>query len=170
MKRWILLVVVAALVAAAAVATVAFAAEGDDSTGWVDRGIKALQRGGDGDGVGACGEDCLRAGPAFGAIEDPELREAVEALREQQRVEMRAWWERYGDAPRSDAAQEALQGLREQHHEELRAIFERYGVELPEGAGLGAGGRARAMFGAGDDGACGAGAGPGMMGSGRSGW
>jgi hypothetical protein len=170
MKRWILLVVVAALVTAAAVATVAVAAGGDDSTGWVDRGIKALQQDGDGAGVRACGEDGLRAGATFGAIEDPELREAVEALREQHRVEMRAWWERYSDAPRSDVAQEALQALRDQHREELRAVFEKYGVELPEGAHFGDGGRARAMFGAGEDGACGAGAGPGMPGSGRSSW
>ena len=39
MKRWILLMVVAALVTAAAVTAVAVAAEGDDSTGWVDRGM-----------------------------------------------------------------------------------------------------------------------------------
>lgn len=169
MKRWTLLVLAVALVAAAVVSSVAVAG-GDDSTGLIDRGIRALQRDGDGNGSGTCGEDCLRAGPAFGAIEDPALREAVEALREQHRVEMRAWSERYGDAPRSDAAQEALLRLREQHREEVRAVFEKYGVELPEGARLGAGGRARAMFGAGGEGGCAAGAGPGMMGSGRSGW
>ncbi len=169
MKRWMLAALAAALVTAGAVSSVAVAA-GDDSTGWVDRGIKALQRAGGGNGSGVCGEDGLRAGPAFGAIEDPALREAVEALREQHRVEMRAWWGRHSDAPRSDAAQEALQRLREQHREELRAAFEKYGVELPEGARLGAAGRARAMFGVGDEGNCGTGAGPGMMGSGRSGW
>lgn len=171
MRRWFLLALAAALLTAAVVSAVAVAGGVGGPTGLVDRGVQALGAatgGGSAPGRGEdawryCGEDALRASPALGALEDPEARAAAEALRERHRAEMREWWEKYGDAPRGEAAQEALRGLREQHREELRAMLEGYGVELPEGARLGQGGRARGMFGAGEDGVCGQGLG-GMMG------
>jgi len=173
MRRWFLLALTAALLTAVVVTAVAAAGGVGGPTGLVDRGVQALgaDTGDDsapGRGEDAwryCGEGAFRAGPALDAVEDPEARAEAEALRERHRAEMREWWEKYGDAPRGEAAQEELRGLREQHREEFRAMLEGYGVELPDGARLGEGGRARGMFGAGEDGVCGQGRG-GMMGVG----
>ncbi len=165
MRRWFLLALTAALLTVAVVTAVAAAGGVGGPTGLVDRGVQALRaatgddsapgRGEDAWRYG--GEDAFRASPGLGAIEDPEARAEAEALRERHRAEMREWWEKYGDAPRGEAAQEELRGLREQHREEFRAMLEGYGVELPEGARFGAGGRARGMFGAGEEGVWGRG-------------
>lgn len=177
MRRWFVLALTAALLTAAVVTAVAVAGATGGPTGLVDRGVQVLagatgddptpERGED--AWRCCGEDAFRAGPALDAVADPEARAAAEALRERHRAEMREWWEKYGDAPRGETAQDALRGLREQHREELRAMLEGYGVDLPEGARLGEGGRARARFGAGEDGVCGQGRG-GMMGGASGSW
>jgi len=167
MRRWFLLALTAALVTTAVVAAVAVAGGTGGPSGWVDRGVQALggAAGGDSRQVGAedawryCGEGAFRAGPAFEAVQDPQARGEAEKLREQHRAEMREWWGRYGDDPRSDEAQKALQALREQHRGQFRALFERHGIDVPEGRRLGEGGRARGMFGAGEGGVCGQGRG-----------
>jgi PAS domain-containing protein len=173
MRRWFLLAVTAALVTAAVVTAVAAAGGVGGPTGLVDRGAEALGAATEDDSAPGrgedawryCGENAFRAGPGFDAIEDPEARAEAEALRERHRAEMREWGEKYGDAPRGEAAQEELRGLREQHREEFRAMLEGYGVELPEGARLGESARARGMFGAGEDGVCGQGRGVRMGGA-----
>jgi PAS domain-containing protein len=177
MRRWFLLALTAALLTAVVVTAVAAAGGVGGPTGLVDRGVQALGAdtgddsapGREEDAWRYCGEGAFRAGPALDAVEDPEARAEAEALRERHRAEMREWWEKYGDAPRGEAAQEELRGLREQHREEFRAMLEGYGVELPEGARLGEGGRARGMFGVGEDGVCGQGRG-GMMGDASASW
>jgi hypothetical protein len=176
MRRWFLLALTAALLTAVAAAVAAAGGRGGP-TGLVDRGVQVLEGAtGDGSEPGRgedawryCGEDAFRAGPALDVLEDPEARAEVEALRERHRAEMREWWEKYGDAPRGEAAQEELRGLREQHREELRAMLAGYGVDLPAGLRFGEGGRARGMFGTGEDGVCGQGRG-GMMGGACGSW
>ena len=181
MRRWFLLALTAALLTAAIVATVAAAGGVGGPTGLVDRGVQVL--GGttaDDSAPGRsedasrycgeeawryCGKDAFRAGPALGAIQDPEARADAEALRERHRAEMREWWGKYGEAPRGEAAQEELRGLRERHREEFRAMLEAHGLEMPEGTRLGQGGRARGILGAGEDGVRGQGRGGRMEGA-----
>jgi hypothetical protein len=142
---------------------VAAAGGAGGATGLVDRGVQALGAatadeaapGRGEDAWRSCGEDAFRVGRALDALEGPEVRAEAEALHERHRDEMRAWWEKYGEAPHGEEAQEALRALREQHREELHAMLEDYGVEVSEGARVGEGGRARGTFGAGDDGMCG---------------
>lgn len=100
------------------------------------------------------------AGPA--ALQDPQAREDLQALREEHRAEMDAWWQEYGDDPGSEAARKALDELRSEHRADMVDLFEKYGVTPP--ARLGTGG------GCGLGGATGAGCpGPGLGGPGRGG-
>jgi hypothetical protein len=163
MKGRFLLALVAGLVAAATISAVAVAAGAGGLGGSMDRGVRALQSAAGGGSAPPCLGDGPGPGPAFKAIEDPELAKVVQTLREQHRAEMRAWWDHYGDDRRSDEARQALDTLRAHHREEVRAAFEKYGVELPDGARLGAGGGARAMFESGA-GHCGAGRDDGQAG------
>jgi len=181
MRRWFVLALTAALLTAGVVATVAAAGGVGGPAALADRGIQALGGATADDSAPGrsedasrycgeeawryCGEGAFRAGPALGAIEDPKARADAEALRERQRAEMREWWEKYGEAPQGEAAQEELRGLRERHREEFRAMLEAHGLDMPEGAGPGQGGRARAMFGAGEDGVRGQGHGGRMEGA-----
>ena len=95
--------------------------------------------------------------------EDPQAREDLAKLREEHRADMRAWWDKFGDEPTSDAARTAFDELRAEHADEMRALLEKYGIEAPDG--LGRGGPSGGC-GSGGCGGEGRGSGRGMMGDG----
>lgn len=66
-------------------------------------------------------------------LQDPEFRDELWKLRDEQQTAMRAWWDAYGDDPTSDEAQDALDALRDAHHEAMDALLEKYGVEAGTG-------------------------------------
>jgi hypothetical protein len=94
-------------------------------------------------------DDGWRGCEGRGLLQDPEARDDLAKLREEHRADMRAWQEKYGTDPSSDAARKALDELRAEHLKEMRALFEKYGVEPPQGLGEGA------QRGSGWGGACG---------------
>ncbi len=157
MKTWKLALLIGGLTAAAvfAAVTIAFGADGPGRGMPFGGGMMAAARGPE--GTDGAGRGCGGVGP----LQDPQAREDMQALREEHRDEMRAWWDTYGEARSSDAAQKALDELRAEHADDMRALFEKYGVEPP--AGLGEGGRGGSGFG----GACG---GSGGQGCGGQGW
>ncbi|MEE4274925.1 MAG: hypothetical protein V2J16_03550 [Thermoleophilia bacterium] len=62
-------------------------------------------------------------------MQDPDFREDLWALQEQQQTALRAWWDDHGDDPTSDGARDALDELREAHREAMQELMEEYGVE-----------------------------------------
>ncbi|MBN2204697.1 MAG: hypothetical protein JW767_06715 [Thermoleophilia bacterium] len=62
-------------------------------------------------------------------MQDPDFREDLWALQEQQQTAVRAWWSEYGDDPAAGEARDALEELREAHREAMRELVEEYGVE-----------------------------------------
>ena len=70
---------------------------------------------------------------ASGLLQDPQAREDMQALREEHRDEMRAWWDKYGEDPSSDAAQKALDELREEHRRRHAQLCSRSTASTPPG-------------------------------------
>ncbi len=157
MRTWKLALLIGGLSAVAvfAAAAIAFGAGGADRGLPFGGGMMAAAGGPDGT------DGAWRGCGGIGLLQDPQAREDMQSLREEHRDEMRAWWDKYGEDPSSDAAQKALGELRAEHADDMRALFEKYGVAPP--AGLGEGGRGGSGFG----GACG---GPGGQGCGGQGW
>jgi len=157
MRTWKLALLIGGLSAVAvfAAAAIAFGAGGADRGVPFGGGMMAAADGPDGR------DDAWRGCGGAGQLEDPQARADTQALRTEHREDMRAWWDKYGENPSSDAAQKALDELRAEHADDMRALFEKYGIEPP--AGLGEGGRGGSGFG----GACG---GPGGQGCGGQGW
>ena len=84
-------------------------------------------------------------------MSNPDAVKAMQALRAEHRLDMQAWWQKYGSDPTSAAAQKAMQQLRQEHWYDMQQLFKKFGVTVPESGSQG-------------------GYGPGMMGSvGRSG-
>ena len=105
-------------------------------------------------------------------MSNPKAGEAMQALRDEHRQEMQAWYAKYGASPRSAEAQAALKALRTEHWNDMKALFEQFGIQVPKGTGPGAcGGQGGmmggGMMGSGGDGPCGgAGGGAGCGGPG----
>ena len=102
---------------------------------------------------------------------NPEAVKAMQALRDEHRQEMQAWYGTYGDDPNSAAAKAALKSLRQGHWNDMKALFKEFGIKVPKGVGPGiCGGRGGmmggGMMGNGGSGPCGAGAGAGCAGPG----
>jgi hypothetical protein len=66
-------------------------------------------------------------------MSDAGFRKDVNALRDKYEAAMDAWWDKYGDAPRSDAAQEAMTKLRDDAKADAESLLKKYDVELPAG-------------------------------------
>ncbi len=64
---------------------------------------------------------------------DDGFRNDVNALRDKYEAAMDAWWDKYGDDPRSDAAQEAMTQLRDDARADAEKLLEKYDVEIPHG-------------------------------------
>jgi len=90
-------------------------------------------------------------------MSNPKAVAAMQALRDEHRQEMQAWYEQYGADPTSDAAKAALAKLRQAHWNDMKSLFKEFGIKVPKGAGPGACGGQGAMMGG------------GMMGSGGNG-
>jgi hypothetical protein len=157
MRTWKFALLIGGLSAVAvfAAAAIAFGAGGADHGLPFGGGMMAVAGGPDGT------DGAWRGCGGIGLLQDPQAREDMQSLREEHRDEMRAWWDKYGEDPSSDAAQKALGELRAEHADDMQALFEKYGVAPP--AGLGEGGRGGSGFG----GACG---GSGGQGCGGQGW
>jgi hypothetical protein len=138
--------VVVIVLAAGALTAVAIA-EGLDSDG---RGDRVLMMGNDPSGQGRGSQDGWSGdgsrapgmmGPNGGMMNpgegrgvggaqlSDEQRQQVIDLMNEHRADMRAWWQKYGDAPGSEAAQEALQKLRNEHVQEMQELFEELGIQ-----------------------------------------
>lgn len=67
-------------------------------------------------------------------IDNDAFRSDVNALRDKHEAAMDAWWDKYADAPRSEAAVAALEKLRSAAQDDVEALLKKYDVELPAGA------------------------------------
>jgi len=157
MRTWKLALLIGGLSAIAvfAAAAIAFGAGGADRGLPFGGGMMAAAGGPDGR------DDTWRGCGGAGRLEDPQARAEMQALRTKHREDMRAWWDKHGENPSSDAAQKALDELRAEHAGDMGALFEKYDVEPP--AGPGEGGSAGNGLGR----PCG---GPGGQGCGGQGW
>jgi len=105
-------------------------------------------------------------------MSNPKAVAAMQALRDEHRQEMQAWYEQYGADPTSDAAKAALAKLRQEHWNDMKSLFKEFGIKVPKGAGPGACGGQGGMMGGGmmgngGNGPCGgAGGGAGCAGPG----
>ena len=110
-------------------------------------------------------------------MSNPKAVAAMQALRDEHRQEMQAWYDKYGADPTSVDARAALKTLRQAQWNDMRALFAQFGVKVPTGAGPGVcGGRGGMMGGgngpcgsAGGGGCAGPGSGAGTQGSGYGG-
>jgi hypothetical protein len=91
-------------------------------------------------------------------MSNPKAVAAMQALRDEHRQEMQAWYDKFGNDPNTVDAQSALKTLRQQHWNDMKALFKEFGVAVPKGVGPGICGSQGGMMGGG-----------GMMGNGGSG-
>lgn len=161
MRTWKLAVLVGA-VTAASVTGVALAldrpgdADGRQSLGTT---MVAQQRAGTDDSGASDARETFRD-----LMRNEDFRAELWALQDEALKAVRAWWDKYGDDPASDAAREALQALREEQRDKMEALLEKYGVDLGDRSGCG-----RGPFGPSGDGQRGGVMGPGPMGFGLMG-
>ena len=104
-------------------------------------------------------------------MSNPKAVAAMQALRDEHRQEMQAWFKQYGADPTSAEAQAALRTLRQEHWNDMKALFKEFGIKVPKGAGPGiCGGQGGmmggGMMGDGGSGPCGSGGGAGCAGPG----
>jgi hypothetical protein len=106
-------------------------------------------------------------------MSDAAFRTDVDALRDKYEAAVDAWWNKYGDDPRSDDAREALTKLRDDAVADAESLLKKYDVDLSAGFkgllggfmgrgmmgldGFGLGGHRGGGFGMGDGGMCGPG-------------
>jgi len=100
-------------------------------------------------GQGGCGQ----------LMSNPKAVAAMQALRDEHRQEMQAWYDKYSADPNSAEAQAALVTLRQEHWNDMKALFKQFGIEVPQGAGPGICGAQGGMMGNGGNGPCGGGSG-----------
>lgn len=67
--------------------------------------------------------------PGLGAVDDPEARAELDALRAEKRERWQAWFEKWGADRGSDEAQAELEQLREWYRAEMTALLEKYGID-----------------------------------------
>ena len=107
-------------------------------------------------------------------MSNPKAVAAMQALRDEHRGEMQAWYEQYNADPTSVAARAALKALRQEHWNDMKALFKEFGIQVPKGAGPGVCGGQGGMMGGngmmgggnGGSGPCGGGGGAGCAGPG----
>jgi len=88
-------------------------------------------------------------------MSNPKAAPAMQALRDEHRQEMKAWYGKYGKDPSGAEAQAALKTLRQEHWNEMKTLFKEFGVEAPKGVGPGVCGGQGGMMGNGGSGPCG---------------
>lgn len=91
-------------------------------------------------------------------MSNPQAVAAMQALRDEHRQEMQAWYDKYSVDPTSAEAKAALKTLRQEHWNDMKKLFKEFGVKVPNGVGPGVCGGRGGMMGGG-----------GMMGNGGSG-
>jgi hypothetical protein len=104
-------------------------------------------------------------------MSNPKAVAAMQALRDEHRQEMQAWYDKFGSDPNTGDAQTALKTLRQEHWNDMKALFKEFGVAVPKGAGPGicgdqGGMMGGGMMGNGGSGPCGGGSGAGCAGPG----
>jgi len=68
-------------------------------------------------------------------MNNPKAVVAMQALRDEHRGEMQAWYDKYGADPTSAEAKAALSTLREEHWNDMKALFKQFGIEGPRAPG-----------------------------------
>jgi hypothetical protein len=105
----------------------------------------------------------LRGRAACGQLmNNPKAVAAMQALRDEHRQDMQAWYDKYGADPSGAAAQAALKTLRQEHWNDMQALFKQFGIQVPKGAGPSAVGGQGGMMGG--SGSCGGSGGAGCAG------
>ena len=90
-------------------------------------------------------------------MSNPKAVAAMQALRDEHRKDMQAWYDQYGADPNSAAAQTALTTLRQEHWNDMKALFKEFGITVPKGAGPGVCSGQGRMMRNGSNGPCGGG-------------
>ena len=98
-------------------------------------------------------------------MSNPEAVKAMQALRDEHRGEMQAWYGKHAD-PTSAEAKAALKSLRQEHWNDMKALFKEFGIKVPKGVGPGVCGGQGGMTGGRGNGPCGSSGGAGCAGSG----
>lgn len=62
-------------------------------------------------------------------MQDDTFRADLNALRDTHEKAMDAWWDKYGDTPRSDDAIESMQKIRDDMQADMQALLKKYGVD-----------------------------------------
>ena len=68
-------------------------------------------------------------------MSNPEAVKAMQALRDEHRQEMQAWYDQYGADPATAEAKAALKTLRQEHWNDMKALFKEFGIKAPRGVG-----------------------------------
>ena len=87
-------------------------------------------------------------------MSNPEAVKAMQALRDEHRGEMQAWYGKHAD-PTSAEAKAGLKSLRQEHWNDMKALFKEFGIKVPKGVGPGVCGGQGGMMGNGGNGPCG---------------